>query len=148
MDLSQSAESWRALVIEDEYDNLDLLLTCLASYGATASGASSGQEGIDLLEMVKPNLILLDLTMPGLDGWQVHRLLRERSELDNVPIIAVTALVMPMEQIRIREAGFDGYITKPYRIRELSGKIAKCIDQFIASKTASAQQQVIDDFVE
>lgn len=134
MKLTQSAETWRVLVIEDEYDNLDLLLTCLGSYGATAVGVNSGQDGIKHVDTWKPNLILLDLTMLGLDGWQVQRLLREKPELDDIPIIAVTALVMPMEQIRIREAGFDGYITKPYRIRELSHKIAVCVEQFITRK--------------
>jgi CheY-like chemotaxis protein len=132
MELTLDIESWRVLVIEDELDNLDLLLTILTIQGATVSGAAKGEEGIELVSSFNPNMILLDLSMPGLDGWQVQQRLRQKSELDNVPIIAITALVMPPDQIRIREAGFDGYITKPYRVHELPGRLSRCIEEFIA----------------
>ncbi|MCC6615650.1 MAG: response regulator [Anaerolineae bacterium] len=146
MELTPAIESWRVVAIEDELDNLDLLMTSLKMYGATIAGASTGTEAIDLVDSFKPNLILLDLSMPGIDGWQIHRALRTKTELDDVPIIAVTALVMPSDQIRIREAGFDGYITKPYRIHELPPKIAKCVVQFIARKAeASVTHRVADD---
>ncbi len=131
MDLSPQPETWRVLVIEDERDNLDLVMTYLEYRGATVEGAFNGQIGLGMIDTFKPNLILLDLSMPVLDGWQLQRILRARPSLATVPIIAVTALVMPSDIERIRSANFDGYIAKPYRLADLLPQIAACIEQFL-----------------
>lgn len=134
MELTAAPESWRALVVENEPDSLDLLVTFLELHGAHPLGVDDSRKGLEAVDAFQPNLILLDLSMPDLDGWELQRLLRARPALDDVPIIAVTALVMPPEQMRVQDAGFDGYITKPYRIGTLAQRIQKIIEQFQTRK--------------
>ena len=94
MELTSAPESWRVLVIEDEKDSLDLLLTFLEIQGAKALGVCDSREGLAAVADFQPNLILLDLSMPDMDGWELQQILRAQRALDHVPIIAVTALVM------------------------------------------------------
>jgi len=107
------------LIVDDEPDNRDLVMDIVTLFGARASAAESGRDAMDQLEQAAPNLILLDLHMPGMDGWEVHRRLRDRAAMRAVPIIALTALAMPEDERRVKEAGFDGYMTKPFVIYDL-----------------------------
>jgi CheY-like chemotaxis protein len=136
-DLTRAPESWRVLVVEDEQDTLDILVTFLLHAGCQVAGALSGQLALGMVNTFRPNLILLDLSMPVLDGWRLHQLLRLRPSLAHIPIIAVTALVMPEDVQRIEAARFDGYISKPFRVVELLPRIQICIDAFIANALAA-----------
>lgn len=127
---SRDPKTWRVLVIEDEIDSLDLLLMYLKFLGAEVQGAQNGQIGLGMVDSFRPNLILLDLTMPVLDGWKLQQILRARPSVADIPIIAVTALVMPEERERVRAARFDGYISKPFRVAELLPRLTEMIDQF------------------
>jgi sigma-B regulation protein RsbU (phosphoserine phosphatase) len=146
----QDVNTWRVLIIEDEKDSLDLLLTFLRHAGAVVDGAENGQLGLGKVDTFQPNLILLDLTMPVLDGWKLHRILRARPSLAAIPIIAVTALVMPEDQQRVEEAGFDGYISKPFRVGEMIPRLKGLLDSFIraAKSRRTTEMQSVNVVVE
>src|SRR5262245_30176653 len=118
MSTNKEFANWRVLIIDDEPDNLMLAAITLEFNGAVVSTAPDGQSGLDQVDTFHPTLILLDLSMPTLDGWEVFRRLRARPELDEIAIVALTANAMPDDAARVREMKFDGYITKPFRVTE------------------------------
>jgi CheY-like chemotaxis protein len=121
---------WRVLAVDDEPDNLKLIADLLEFKGASVCRAQNGREGLELLAGFEPTLVLLDLAMPGIDGWEMHRQLRQRRTLDRVPIVALTALAMPEDTRRVLEAGFDGYITKPFRFNDLLDNLVAIVHTF------------------
>jgi len=125
---------WRILVVDDEPDNLTLVFTALTFSGTTVATAEQGARALELVEEFKPNIVLLDLAMPGMDGWEVQQKLRARPDLKYMPIIALTALAMPEDAERVRLAGFDGYITKPFRVGSLLRDVNKCIETFVGKQ--------------
>lgn len=135
--------TWRVLAADDEPDNLHLVLATLRFRGAIVEGSNGGEEAIAALDTFKPNLILLDLSMPKVTGWEVHRTVRGRPALDFVPVIALTAHAMPDDEARVRAAGFDGYITKPFRVQTLMTDIARFIEQFLALRPLSKEGDLL-----
>lgn len=105
--------STRILVIEDNRDNRELMSYLLTASGHEALMATGGVEGIELALSERPDLVLLDLHMPGIDGYETARRLREHPQLEAVPIVAVTALAMVGDREAVLARGFDGYIAKP-----------------------------------
>lgn len=106
-------KNWRVLVIDDEPDSLDIASRILRFYGAEVSVASNGYGALAVLKVERPNLIISDLSMPGLDGWGlIKQLKRERSLMD-IPVIALTAHAMHGDRERALAAGFHNYLTKP-----------------------------------
>jgi two-component system, cell cycle response regulator DivK len=103
----------RILVIEDNPDNLRLAGFLLSAFGHEPLLAQSATVGIELATETKPDLILLDLQMPELDGFEAARRLRAKDELAQTPIVALTAYAMSGDRERVLAAGFDGYLTKP-----------------------------------
>ena len=103
----------RILVIEDNAANLELLRYLLASSGYTVSQAHDGGQGIALARQELPDLILCDLQMPVVDGYQVLAQLRQHAETAGTPIVAVTAFSMPNDRQKVLTAGFNGYLSKP-----------------------------------
>jgi CheY-like chemotaxis protein len=130
MTLTGETSSWNVLIVDDEPDNLNLVADLLEFSGAKVIRAQNGQQALSLFEHDKPNIILLDLAMPDLDGWAVQEQLRARPDAQYVPIIALTALAMPDDADRVRAAGFDGYVTKPFRIKTLMDALNACVKQF------------------
>ena len=104
----------RVLVIEDNAANLKLVRDLLESRGYRVMVAASGEEGIDSLRFIAPRLILIDVQLPGMDGLEVARLLRSRPDTRDVPVVALTAHAMPGDEERAREAGCNGYLTRPF----------------------------------
>jgi len=100
-------------VIEDNPTNLQLMVYLLTAFGHEALEAHEGAEGIEKARHERPDLILLDIHMPRMDGYEVARLLGEDPECSWIPIIAVTALAMVGDREKILGAGFSGYIAKP-----------------------------------
>ncbi len=141
--ITTETSTWRVLIVDDEPDNLKLAADLLAFYGAQVEQARNGQEGLDRVPVFQPNLILLDLAMPGLDGWEVHRRLRAMPNLEHVPIVALTALAMPAEANRVRTEGFDAYITKPFRVRGLVDQLAACVRTFLERKPVNPSAVMI-----
>jgi CheY-like chemotaxis protein len=101
------------LVVEDNKENLELVSYLLAAGGYAPVLATNGSDGLRLAIELVPGLVLLDLRMPGMDGYEVASAIRTRSELVNTRIVAVTASAMISDRDRIVTAGFDGYIQKP-----------------------------------
>lgn len=103
------------LVVDDNALNIRLVQATLQSQGYTVLAAGSVPEAEDLLRQSLPDLILLDVQLPGVDGLTFARQLKAAPDRQEIPIIAVTALAMPGDEARAREAGCDGYISKPFR---------------------------------
>lgn len=129
--LTTDMTTWHVLAIDDKRDNLKLLVTMLLSWGATVTATENPERGLELVQECKPNLILLDLAMPGMSGWELQRRLRSEPSLSEVPIIALTALAMQDDINKAASAGFDGYITKPYRVDTLHEQLVNYIRTFV-----------------
>jgi two-component system, cell cycle response regulator DivK len=114
----------RILVVEDNPLNLKLVRDVLGFAGYDVVEATSGEEGLRMAEKDPPDLVLMDLQLPGIDGTETLHRLRQGAQGRAVPVIAVTAFAMPEDRVRAAAAGFDGYIEKPISVRELPGQIA------------------------
>jgi two-component system cell cycle response regulator DivK len=112
----------RILVAEDEPDNRRIVVKVLAMEGYAVLEAVDGGSALELARREHPDLIVLDLAMPGIDGWEAARRLKADPRTSDIPIIALTAFAMRGDEERAREAGCDGYLSKPCRpqtIREI-----------------------------
>ena len=115
------------LIVEDEPDNLSVAIKILTFNGATVTVAHDGQEGLEVLETMTPHLILSDLSMPKVDGWEMLRSIRADPRLSGLPVIALTAHAMAGDKERVMEAGFDGYIVKPFMLDAFLQEIERCL---------------------
>jgi two-component system cell cycle response regulator DivK len=106
------------LIVEDNADNLKLATFLLQSAGHTVISASNAEAGLALARSDRPQLILMDIQLPGMDGLEATGLLKKDAETRAIPVIALTALAMKGDEERIRAAGCDGYIGKPMRYKE------------------------------
>ncbi len=113
----------RILVVEDNKDNMILISDVLNSLGYAVTTARDGAEGIKSVRAEKPDLILMDLSLPLLDGWTATRMIKGDPKLADIPIIAVTAHAMIGDRERALEAGCDDYISKPINMRDLTAKL-------------------------
>ena len=113
----------RILVVEDNVQNRMLVKDVLEFYGYEIIEAENGQEGIDMAKKYKPDLILMDIQMPVIDGFTAVKIIRSDPETKNIKMIAVTSFAMSGDKERIKEAGFDHYISKPIDTRELPGLV-------------------------
>jgi CheY-like chemotaxis protein len=114
----------KILVVDDAEFNRDLLLQLLEDDYEVIM-AVDGEEGVKKAEQEKPDLILMDLGMPVMDGWEATRRIKANTELKHIPVIAVTSHAMVGDEIQAREAGCDDYIPKPIDEDELLKKIKK-----------------------
>jgi two-component system cell cycle response regulator DivK len=113
----------RILVVEDNPLNLKLVRDVLQFAGYDVIEAQSGEEGLRVAQEDPPDLVLMDLQLPGIDGTETMRRMREGSLGRDVPVVAVTAFAMAEDRERASLAGFDGYVEKPISVRELPGQI-------------------------
>lgn len=109
----------RILIVEDNALNRALLLAVLKPDGFEVLTAENGLLGIEMAERERPDLILMDVMLPGLDGYEATRRLKTHRTTQHIPIIAITANATPAERERALDAGCDGYITKPIDTRVL-----------------------------
>jgi two-component system cell cycle response regulator DivK len=114
----------RILVVEDNAHNMALALFLLQSAGHSVLSANDAEVGVTLARSEKPNLILMDIQLPGMDGLAATALLKEDDATRAIPVIALTALAMKGDEERIRAAGCDGYIAKPMRYQDFLATIA------------------------
>ena len=110
-------------MIEDIPTNLQLVVYLLGSFGHKVGGVRDGAEGIEMARRDRPDLILLDIHMPKMDGYEVASRLRNDPECRNIPIVAVTALAMVGDRERLLTSGFDGYISKPIEPETFSARV-------------------------
>lgn len=129
----------RILVIEDNPVNMKLASMLLHSSGHTVLTAIDAESGLALARSEAPDLILMDIQLPGMDGLAATALLKQDPATARIPVIAVTAMAMAEDQARTRDAGCDGYISKPLRYRELYSRI----DALLAT-TSPAVMPVLD----
>jgi two-component system, cell cycle response regulator DivK len=117
----------KILVVEDNEAVRDLLALILERLGYVPVLASHGKEGLEKAIAEKPNLIIMDMMMPVMNGWEVARALRANPDTKNIPILAITAVFRPQELKTCLEAGCNGYIIKPFSILNLQRKIRKLL---------------------
>lgn len=113
----------RILVVDDVPDNVEILDARLSSRGYAIVTAATGEEALERVKEAPPHLILLDVMMPGLDGHQVARRIKDDETLPFIPIILVTALNEAEDVVQGLESGADDYISKPYNFRELEARV-------------------------
>ena len=115
--------SKRILVIEDHEDNRRILRDLLTSAGYEPIEAVTGEEGVSLAEIHRPDLILMDIQLPGLDGYEATRRIKANPALCRIPVIAVTSYALSGDDAKAMEAGCDAYVTKPFSPRALLAKV-------------------------
>jgi two-component system, cell cycle response regulator DivK len=114
----------RVLIIEDNPTNLTLATFLLQSAGHTVLSATDAEAGLTLARAERPNLILMDIQLPGMDGLEATAQLKGDDVTRAIPVIALTALAMKGDEERIRAAGCDGYIAKPMRYQEFLATVS------------------------
>ena len=115
--------SRRILIVEDQEDNRRILRDLLTSAGYELIEATNGQEGVDLAASERPDLILMDIQLPVLDGYEATRRIKAEPALRTIPIIAVTSYALSGDDVKAFEAGCDSYVTKPFSPRALLAKV-------------------------
>ncbi len=114
----------RILLVEDNEMNRDMLSRRLSKKGFDVIIAVDGEEGIEKAKSELPDLILMDMSLPKVDGWQATRILKAKQETQVIPIIALTAHAMAEDKDKAMEAGCDDFDTKPIEMDRLLGKIS------------------------
>jgi DNA-binding response OmpR family regulator len=114
--------------IEDEPEMVDLIKLILGRKGFELTGAMGGREGLEVIRRVKPDLVLLDLMMPDIDGWEVYQQMKADEELKHIPVIVVTAKAQSIDKVLgLHIAKVDDYVTKPFGPQELLQSVEKVL---------------------
>ncbi len=108
----------RILIVEDNMDNYELVRIVLERAGYDVFLAVNGRDGVDAARAQKPDLILMDLGLPEMDGWNAARKLKSSEETKSIPLYALTAHTLPNERKRALLAGCDGYVAKPIQMKD------------------------------
>lgn len=118
----------RILCIEDEPEMVDLIRLILSRRGFEVSGSNGGQDGLDVARKELPDLILLDLMMPDLDGWEVYQQLKADAKTKHIPVVVVTAKAQSIDKVLgLHIAKVDDYIAKPFSPQELIESVEKVL---------------------
>ncbi len=127
----QDTSTWQVLVVDDEPDNLEVVAETLEFRGAQVKTAPNGKEGLDALVDFAANLILTDLSMPVMDGWQTRARVKSDPKTSQIPVLALSTHAIAGDKERALEAGFDGYLTKPVNIHTLLDDIRSALGKSI-----------------
>jgi two-component system, OmpR family, response regulator VicR len=131
-------QSKRLAYIEDEAEMIDLVRLILGRHGFTVLGANGGREGIELVRKELPDLVLLDLMMPDIDGWDVYHQIKSDELTRNIPVIVITAKAQDIDKILgLRVAKVEDYIAKPFSPQELVERI----EQVLAAPSKTIGQE-------
>jgi CheY-like chemotaxis protein len=117
------------LIVEDNLRNLKLVRDVLEHVGYRTLEATTAEDGLALAREHRPDLVLMDVQLPGMDGVQALGRLRADPATSGIPVVAVTAFAMKDDRARFVAAGFDGYVEKPISIREFPGQVADFLNQ-------------------
>jgi CheY-like chemotaxis protein len=117
----------RILIVEDNMDTYELMRFILELNGYETFLAMDGLDGVNAARKQRPDLILMDLSMPEMDGWEATRRIKNDPITDSIPLIAVTARALPGDRARALEAGCDDYITKPMDLSELISMVNRAL---------------------
>lgn len=126
----------RILVIEDDPANMELMVYLLSAFGHQTMTAHDGLTALAMVRRERPDLILCDVHLPGLNGYGVITILKSEPTLASIPVIAVTALAMVGDREKLLTAGFDGYISKPVEPE----RFVETIEQFLNSSHSGSSQ--------
>jgi CheY-like chemotaxis protein len=118
---------WDVVILDDEEDSLEVAEIILIEYGATVYTAVHGQAGLEMVRKVKPKLIISDLSMPVMDGWEFIEAMKKDRELAGIPTIALTAHAMPGDREKAIAAGFHNYLTKPLTVDTFSSDLVRIL---------------------
>lgn len=119
----------RVLIVEDNMDTYELVRFILEKNGYDTFLAMNGRDGVNAADKQKPDLIIMDLQMPEMDGWTATRLIKENRTTSPIPLIALTAHALPGDRQRAFESGCDDYITKPMDLIELVETVDRWMPQ-------------------
>ena len=123
----------RILIVEDQEDNRMIMRDVLSSAGYDLIEAANGEDGVKLAHSERPDLILMDIQLPIIDGYEATRRIKGSAELKSIPIIAVTSYALSGDQTKARAAGCDGYVSKPFSPRELLARVREYLPDAAAS---------------
>jgi DNA-binding response OmpR family regulator len=131
-------QSKRLAYIEDEAEMIDLVRLILGRRGYTVMGANGGREGLELIRKEKPDLVLLDLMMPDMDGWDVYHQIKSEEIIRDIPVIVITAKALNIDKVLgLRIAKVEDYIAKPFSPQELLERV----DQVLSKQGKSSHQE-------
>lgn len=119
----------RVLIVEDNVDNFELVRFLLERAGYQVFSAANGVEGVDAAKREQPDLILMDLSMPEMDGWNATSRLKSDEQTRRIPVLALTAHTLPSDRKRAIDAGCDGYISKPIKVASFDKLVATLLRQ-------------------
>ncbi len=120
----------RVVYIEDDQEMIDLVVLILTRRGYQVKGAQGGRNGLEIIFQEPPDLILLDLMMPGLDGWEVYQQLKANDKTKNIPVIIVTAKAQAIDRVLgLHIAKVDDYLSKPFRPQELIDSVERVLSR-------------------
>ena len=122
-----SSAKKHVLIVEDDPDSMSVVEHALRFSGVEVHGAQNGQEAMELLRRVHPILVIMDLSLPEMDGWQTLAAIRADPSTASIPVLAVTAYHSASVAEDAYRAGFDGYIAKPYSPRQMLAKVREVI---------------------
>ena len=123
-----AARGKTVLIVEDNEDNRIVYSTILRHHGFRVCEALDGEEGIEKARRELPDIILMDISIPVIDGWQVTEILKRETATKGIPIIALTAHAMPGDRQRAMAVGCDGYLAKPCEPRAVLAEVNRLID--------------------
>jgi two-component system, cell cycle response regulator DivK len=119
----------RILVVEDNNDNMTLIVDVLLALDYEVLQAKDGEQGVSMATDEIPDVILMDLSLPRMDGWTATQMIKANQRLQHIPIIALTAHAMVGDRERALAVGCDDYISKPINLQELAGKLSNYTEQ-------------------
>lgn len=122
-----SISSWSILIVDDEPDNLEIVAESLEFFGLKVKTARNGLEGLTALREFSPDLILLDLSMPKMDGWEMRSRIKNDLATQHIPVVALSAHAMAGDKERALKAGFNGYLTKPVNVATILTDISNTL---------------------
>ena len=128
----ETKQNRNVIYIEDDQEMIDLVAMILSRRGFTVKGAQGGKNGLDLVNAEPPDLILLDLMMPDIDGWDVYQQIKSHENTRHIPVIVITAKAQAIDRVLgLHIAKVDDYICKPFRPQELLESIENVLSRNI-----------------
>jgi DNA-binding response OmpR family regulator len=128
--MSDPKSAIKVVCIEDEPEMIDLVRLILSRRGFEVIGAMGGREGLEAIAQVQPDLVLLDLMMPDMDGWEVYQQMKADERMKNIPVIVVTAKAQSIDKVLgLHIAKADDYITKPFGPSELLSSVIRVLGE-------------------
>lgn len=128
--MADHTDAIKVVCIEDDPEMIDLVKLILARQGYEVIGAMGGREGLETVEAVRPDLVLLDLMMPDMDGWEVYQQMKSSEAMRDIPVIVVTAKAQSIDKVLgLHIAKVNDYITKPFGPSELLSSVLRVLQE-------------------